>query len=122
MITKCRKKGELRQKRAWRVRKRFKGTAARPRLSVYKSNAHIHVQLIDDETGKTLGSLSTFSKEMRDAKAGRNKESARKIGEGIAKIAKGQQIDEVIFDRGPFKYHGILKELADAARSAGLKI
>lgn len=116
------KKRAQEQKRGWRVRNKIRGTAARPRLSVTKSNAHIQVQLIDDEGGATLGATSTFAKEFRDTEFNRrNKASARKLGERIAEIAKGKQIVTVVFDRGPHKYHGILAELADAARSAGLQ-
>jgi large subunit ribosomal protein L18 len=122
MRTIVKEKQRLRQKRAWRVRKHINGTANRPRLSVHKTNKHIHVQLIDDETGTTLGSASSFEKKYRDTEFGRkNKEAARKLGESIAQIAKEKNIKEVIFDRGPFKYHGILAELADAARKAGLQ-
>jgi large subunit ribosomal protein L18 len=116
------KNNERRIKRAYRVRKRLRGTSLKPRLSVHKSNKHIQVQIIDDETGITLGSTSTFAKEFRDSEFGsKNKASAKKLGEKIAEIAKEKNIKEVVFDRGPFKYHGIFAELADAARSAGLK-
>lgn len=112
----------LRVKRAIRVRKHLRGTALKPRLSVVKSNSHIQAQLIDDEAGVTIGSAATFSKEMRKTEFGRkNKASARKIGELIAEIAKKKNIKEVVFDRGPSKYHGILAELADAARAGGLQ-
>lgn len=112
----------LRQKRAWRVRKKFHGTAARPRLSVNKSNKHILVQLIDDDAHATLGYASTCAAEYRNTEFGRrSKASARKLGEKIAQIAKEKNIKEVIFDRGPFNYHGILAELADAARAGGLQ-
>lgn len=116
------KKRAQEQKRGWRVRNKIRGTAGRPRLSVTKSNAHIQVQLIDDEGGATLGATSTFAKEFRGTEFNRrNKASARKLGERIAEIAKGKQIVTVVFDRGPHKYHGILAELADAARAAGLQ-
>lgn len=116
------KKNETARKRGWRVRRKLTGTATRPRLSVHKSNKHLQAQLIDDENGVTLGSVATFAAAFRDTEfAKKNKGSARKIGENIAEIAKKLSITEVIFDRGPFKYHGILAELADAARSAGLK-
>jgi large subunit ribosomal protein L18 len=91
-------------------------------MCVVKSNKHIEVQLIDDEAGRTLASVSTHSKELRTTEFSRkNKASARKLGEVIADQAKQQNISEVIFDRGPSKYHGVLAELADAARSSGLK-
>lgn len=116
------KKCELTRKRGWRVRNKIRGTAARPRLSVHKSNAHIQAQLIDDVNGVTLGSSATFAKAFRETEfSKKNKAAARKIGEEIAQIAKEKDIGEVVFDRGPFKYHGILAELANAARSAGLK-
>lgn len=116
------KKQGLRHKRALRVRKHLHGSAAKPRLCVVKSNKHIQVQLIDDEAGVTLGAASTYSKEFRGTELGhRNKSSARKLGELIAEIAKAKDIKEVIFDRGPFKYHGVLAELADAARAGGLQ-
>jgi large subunit ribosomal protein L18 len=111
-----------RHKRALRVRKHLYGTAAKPRLCVVKTNQHIQVQLIDDDAGATLGQTATFAKEFRNTEfAAKNKNSARKLGETIAEIAKKKNIKTVIFDRGPFKYHGILAELADAARSAGLQ-
>lgn len=113
---------ELRVKRAQRNRKRLRGTSQKPRLCVVKTNKHIQVQLIDDEAGHTLGSASTLSKDFKGGEtAGKNKESAKKLGEIIGGIAKEKNIKEVIFDRGPFKYHGILAELADAARAAGLQ-
>lgn len=113
---------ELKRKRALRVRKKIHGSSNKPRLCVVKTNQHIHVQLIDDDAGLTLGSISTFAKEFRNTEFSRkNKTSAKKLGERIAEIAKGQNIKEVVFDRGPFKFHGILAELAQAARDAGLQ-
>lgn len=116
------KNSELKRKRALRVRKKIHGTSNKPRLCVVKTNLHIDVQLIDDDAGFTLGQISTFSKEFRDSEFTRkNKISAKKLGERIAEIAKEKNIKEVVFDRGPFKFHGILAELANAARSAGLQ-
>jgi large subunit ribosomal protein L18 len=113
---------KLFKKRALRVRKHLNGTPQKPRLCVVKSNNHIQVQIIDDTNGVTLGSTATFAKEFRNTEfVKKNKISARKLGERIAEIAKEKNITEVIFDRGPFKYHGILAELADAARAGGLK-
>lgn len=112
----------LRLKRAFRVRKTLKGTAEKPRLSVHKTNKHITAQLIDDEKGIVLGMAGTVTKEFRGTPfEKKSKESAKKIGETIADLAKKNNIKEVVFDRGPFKYHGILAELADAARAGGLK-
>lgn len=116
------RKDVLQQRRAMRVRKKLRGTASKPRLCVVKSNKHIQVQLIDDENHKTLGSTATFAKEYQNTEfCKKNKTSAAKLGETIAKIAKEQNISEVIFDRGPFKYHGLLAALADSAREAGLQ-
>lgn len=115
-------KQRKRTSRALRVRKHLRGCNVIPRMSVHKSNAHIQVQLIDDQSGKTIGQTATFAKEFRNTEFGKkNKASARKLGEHIAEIAKKNNIKEVIFDRGPFKYHGILAELADGARAGGLK-
>lgn len=122
MINQTVKSQEKRRKRAIRVRKHLRGNHVKPRLCVVKSNCHLQAQLIDDENGKTLGGAATFSKELRGTEFGKkNKDSAKKIGEMIAEIAKKQNIKEVIFDRGPFKYHGVLAELAEAARAGGLK-
>jgi large subunit ribosomal protein L18 len=116
------KNQKLRVKRAVRVRKWLRGSAVKPRMCVVKSNKHIQVQLIDDETGFTLGGISTCAKEFQNTDfARRNKASAKKLGERIAEIAKSKNIKEVIFDRGPFKYHGVLAELANAARAGGLQ-
>ena len=117
-----RETARLRTQRALRVRKSLRGSSAKPRLCVVKSNKHVQVQLIDDEVGHTLGSVSTFSQEFRNTEYGKkNKQSARKLGEKIATIALSKNIKEVIFDRGRSKYHGILAEIADAARNGGLQ-
>ena len=108
----------LRKKRTLRVRKPLKGTATKPRLSVKKSNKHLFAQLIDDENGITLASFSTMSKGER---AKKSMDSAKKIGEKIAELAKKQKVETVIFDRGYAKYHGLLAALATSAREAGLK-
>lgn len=116
------KKVALRQKRALRVRKKVRGTALRPRLSVCKSNTHLSAQLIDDENGITLVGISTAGKELRNGEFGRIcKKSARRIGTLVAEAAKGKGIEAAVFDRGWAKYHGIVAELADGAREAGLQ-
>ncbi len=116
-------KRRIRKSRALRTRKKINGTADRPRMCAIKSNSHIYVQLIDDVNGSTLGSLTTCCKEFKSGEFGRkNKASARMLGKRIAEIAKEKNIKEVVFDRGQFKYHGVLAELADGAREAGLKI
>jgi large subunit ribosomal protein L18 len=116
------KQNQKRLRRALRVRKKLRGTSLKPRLCVVKSNQHIEVQLIDDVKGVTIASTSTRAKDLKTTEFNRsNKQSARKLGEIIADLATKQNIKEVIFDRGPHKYHGILQELADTARGAGLK-
>lgn len=111
-----------RLKRTMRNRKHLRGSSNKPRLCVVKSNKHIQVQIIDDEKGMTLGATATFAAEFKGTEFGKKGvESARKLGEKIAEIAKEKNIKEVVFDRGPFKYHGILAALADAARAGGLQ-
>ncbi|MEM1282320.1 MAG: 50S ribosomal protein L18 [Chlamydiota bacterium] len=108
--------------RTMRVRKRLRGSSIKPRLCVVKTNNHIHVQLINDEDGLTIGSTSTLNKEFRKTEFNKkSKTSAAKLGVRIAEIANENNIREVIFDRGPHKYHGILAELANAARENGLQ-
>jgi len=108
-------------KRAIRVRKHLHGTADKPRFTILKSNRHIAVQLIDDEKGVTITSASTLMKEMRSRKLGKSKEAARVIGQKIAELAKGQQITMCVFDRGRYKFHGVIAEVANAARESGLQ-
>lgn len=116
------KKEIIRKRRTLRVRKNLRGTREMPRLCVIKSNKHIQAQLIDDQSGKTLGMVATFATEFRGTEfSKKNKASAAKLGEQIAAIAKDNHVTQVIFDRGPAKYHGILAALADSARAAGLQ-
>lgn len=114
------KKDSLRKriKRSLRVRKTLRGNDQKPRLSVFKSNRHIYAQLIDDVTGKTLVGLGTMSKEVTDKKS---KSAAKTLGTMIAEKAKKAKVETCVFDRGRYKYHGLIAELADAAREAGLK-
>ena len=116
------KQQKKRLKRIMRVRKHLRGNSNRPRLCVVKSNRHIEVQLIDDEMGRTIASTSTRSKEFRNTEYNKkNKDAARVLGDKIAELALKANIKQVIFDRGPHKFHGILAELANAAQGAGLK-
>ena len=108
-----------RLKRHKRVRAKISGTAAKPRLCVYRSLKNIYVQVIDDVAGVTLVSASTLEKGL-DGYGG-NKEAAKKLGAVIAEKAKAKGIEEVVFDRGGYLYHGRIKELADSARENGLK-
>ena len=101
-----------------RVRGKISGTAERPRFNVFRSNANIYAQIIDDITGTTLASASSVEK---DFGYGGNKEAAFKVGELIAERAAAKGITEVVFDRGGYIYHGRVKELAEGARKGGLK-
>lgn len=103
-----------------RVREKVFGTPNRPRLSVFKSLRHIHVQLIDDVNGRTLVSASTLAKELRAQKL-KPMELARILGKIVAENALKAGIEEVVFDRGGHKYHGVVKALSEASREAGLK-
>lgn len=109
-----------RKKRHSRVRQKINGTPSRPRLNVYRSGKHIYAQLIDDLSGHTLVSASTLDKDA-DTISKSNKEGARFVGESIAKKALEKNIENVVFDRSGLIYHGRIKELAEAAREAGLK-
>lgn len=121
MITKG-DKNKARLKRHLRVRKKVEGTAARPRLNVYRSSKHIYAQLIDDVAGVTLASASTVDKELSGSIGnGGNVESARKVGELIAKRGQEKGVKNIVFDRGGYLYHGRIQALADAAREAGLE-
>jgi large subunit ribosomal protein L18 len=95
------------------------GTAARPRLAIYRSLNHISAQIIDDERGHTIASASTTEKDLRGASGG-NIDAARRVGRAIAERALGQGVERVVFDRGGYVYHGRVKALTDAAREAGL--
>lgn len=120
MITKI-DKNKSRKKRHLRVRKKIQGTPERPRLNVFRSSKHMYAQIIDDSKGVTLVSASTLDKELKDLDNGGNVEAARKVGELIAKRAKENGINKVVFDRGGYLYHGRVQALADAAREAGLE-
>lgn len=114
-------KRQNRKARHQRVRKNLSGTPERPRLNLYKSNANIYAQIIDDENGVTLASASTLDKELKGENLGANVESAKKVGALVAKRALEKGVEEVVFDRSGYIYHGKVKELAESARQAGLK-
>ncbi|MBQ6783592.1 MAG: 50S ribosomal protein L18 [Acholeplasmatales bacterium] len=113
-------KNVTRQKRHLRIRQNIVGTAAKPRLNVFRSNKQIYAQIIDDTTGKTLCSASSLDKDLKLANGG-NAEAAAKVGTLVAKRALALKIEAVVFDRGGYVFHGRVKALADAARAAGLK-
>ena len=110
------KKIHDRQARKRRTQASVRGTAERPRMSVYRSLVQMSVQIIDDENGKTLAAAST-----KELKAKPNVEGAKKLGEAIAKKAKDAKVSNIVFDRNGYKYHGRIKQLADSAREAGLQ-
>ena len=118
MVKKTDRKAE-RQRRHVRVRRKISGTAECPRLCVFRSNSNIYVQVIDDVKGVTLAQASTLDKEVKTKHS--NKEAAKEVGALIAKRAIEKNIKEVVFDRGGYIYHGVVKELADAAREGGLE-
>ncbi len=118
MVKKTDRKFE-RNRRHIRVRRKISGTAERPRLCVYRSNSNIYVQVIDDVAGNTLVQASTLDKEVKTKHA--NKEAAKEVGALIAKRAQAKNIKNVVFDRGGYIYHGVVKELAEAAREGGLQ-
>jgi large subunit ribosomal protein L18 len=116
MAVKTKEQGRLRRHR--RVRSKITGTAARPRLAVYRSNARIYAQVIDDASGHTLVSASSLDKDVAGSKRA---EQAALVGKLLAERAKGAGVQTVVFDRGGYLYHGRVKALADAAREAGLE-
>jgi large subunit ribosomal protein L18 len=111
-----------REKRRARIRRKLSGTAARPRLTVYKSLRHMYAQLVDDTTGTTLVSVATLSKAVKGELGDADKtEAAKKVGAALAKAAQAKGIEAVVFDRNGFDYHGRVEAVAAAAREAGLK-
>lgn len=118
MIKKTSRKIE-RERRHRRVRTKISGTTECPRLCVYRSNSNIYAQVIDDVKGVTIVSASTLDKAVKTKKS--NKEAAKEVGALIAKRALEKKIKTVVYDRGGYIYHGIVKELAEAAREAGLE-
>ena len=118
MITKINRKAE-RQRRHVRVRRKISGTPECPRLCVFRSNSNLYVQIIDDTKGVTLAQASTLDKDVKVKHS--NKEAAKEVGALIAKRALEKNIKAVVFDRGGYVYHGVIKELADAAREGGLE-
>jgi large subunit ribosomal protein L18 len=115
-------RNKKRVRRHGRVRKKVSGTAGRPRLNVYRSLNEIYAQVIDDERGHTITTVSTLEQALRSKLKGLNKtEQAALVGQELGQKAKKEGIKEVVFDRGGFRYHGRIKALAEAAREAGLE-
>ena len=114
------RKASLLQKRRWRIRKKVTGTAARPRLCVRFSTKHIYAQAVNDESGRTLVFLGTLDPELRKQKLQANLAGAKALGVAFAAKAKAAGIASVVFDRSGARYHGKVKQFADAAREGGL--
>ena len=112
-------RAEIRTAIHQRIRRKVKGSTERPRLAIYRSSNHIYAQVIDDRQGQTLVSASSTEKDLR-GNTGGNVEAARRIGQVIAERALAKGIEQVVFDRGGYLYHGRVKALTDAARAAGL--
>lgn len=121
-IKQAKSKNDRRLKRKVRTRKRMSGTADKPRLAVFRSLNHIYAQVIDDDAGITLASTSTNAKDLRDGlKELKKADKAAKVGEHLAELCKQKGIEQVVFDRSGYQYHGRVKALADGAREGGLK-
>jgi large subunit ribosomal protein L18 len=116
----AKQKRDSRIRRHVRVRKQVRGTAARPRLAVFRSNRHVVAQVIDDVNGRTLCAASTLESDLRGG-ATSNVDAATRVGTLVAERAKEAGVDQVVFDRGGFRYHGRIAAVADAARAAGLE-
>ncbi len=114
-------KADRRQRIKYRIRKRLSGSGERPRMTVYRSNKQIYVQLIDDASGQTLVSASSKEKEIASQTVNKI-DQAKLVGKRLAEKAKEKGIETVVFDRNGYLYHGRVKNLADAARESGLKI
>lgn len=114
---------DRREKRHLRIRKKVQGTTERPRLCIYKSLKHLYVQIVDDATGKSLVSVTTNTKENKASgkKSFANVEAGQQIGRQVAEKARAAGVELVVFDRSGYRYHGVVKAVADAAREAGLK-
>lgn len=119
-MAKMNSRAMARDKRIKRIRKKITGTAQRPRLRVFKSARHIYGQLIDDMAGHTIVATSTCAKEFAGAETKGKTEQAKLVGLKLAELAKAQGVEQVVFDRGGYIYHGRVKALSDGAREGGL--
>jgi large subunit ribosomal protein L18 len=115
-------KSERRIRIKHRIKKQISGTAEKPRMTVFRSNKQIYVQIINDLEGNTIAAASSTLKEIAEASKGKKAEQAKLVGKKIAEISKQKGITEVVFDRNGYLYHGRVKILADAAREGGLKL
>jgi large subunit ribosomal protein L18 len=117
-------KQAMRERRRWRIRKRVRGTAARPRVCIYKSNANLHVQAVDDEAGAVVAAASTVMPEFRalGAAGSKNIKAAKAVGELLAKRLAERSVTTVVFDRSGYRYHGRVKAIAEALREAKIEV
>jgi large subunit ribosomal protein L18 len=115
-IGSSRDRAEHRRRRHFRVRKKVNGTAERPRLVVFRSDKHIYAQLVDDDAGRTIATVSSLK-----LTEGKKSDKASEVGKQVAMVAKDKGITRVVFDRGGYKYHGRVKAVADGAREGGLE-
>ena len=113
---------DQRLKRKERIRRKLSGTTERPRLTVYKSLKHIYAQVVDDASGRTVAFASSLSKELKGKDEGDKKADAKRVGALIAEKCKAVRVEQVVFDRNGFPYHGRVAAVAEAAREAGLKL
>tara|TARA_Y100000031_G_scaffold117424_1_gene130312 strand:+ start:99 stop:467 length:369 start_codon:yes stop_codon:yes gene_type:complete len=112
----------IRRKRKSRIRGKVSGTTQRPRFTVFKSLRHVYAQLIDDNDGRTLASAATIEKTLRGSlNNASNQEAAKQVGKLIAERAQEKDIKKVVFDRAGYRYHGVIKSIAEAAREGGLE-
>lgn len=118
LLRKMSDKLRKRTRRKFHIRKRVNGTAARPRLTVYRSNKHLYMQVVNDDEGKTLAAISTLEADYKSLKP--TVADAEKLGEAFGARLKDKQINTVVFDRNGYLYHGVVKALADGARKAGI--
>jgi large subunit ribosomal protein L18 len=121
MYSELQKRNVRRDRREMRVKKNVRGSAEKPRFAVSKTNKHLFAQLIDDDKMVTIASAGTYERGKKKAANKKSKDAAKQIGKKIAELAKAQNIERVVFDRRRFKFHGIIAELANAAREAGLQ-
>jgi large subunit ribosomal protein L18 len=113
-------KKERKERRRSRIRTKIYGTKERPRMSVYKSNKHMYIQVIDDSSGNTLASISTLNAEFNSLK--NNREDGLKLGEAMAEKLKEQKVKQVVFDRNGNLFHGVVKSIADGVKKSGIKV
>jgi large subunit ribosomal protein L18 len=122
MMSRCTDRKQRRDKIKRRTRQQVRGTSSRPRLAVFRSLRHLYAQIIDDEHGVTIAAVSTLEKAAAgDLESTGGRAAGKRVGELIAERAKSQGVDAVVFDRGGFQYHGVIRAIAEGAREAGLK-